>query len=267
MGDARMKTGIFLQVRLFSERLNRKAVLPLSGIPVVTHAMRALSRMKADVFALLTDEQSFENLSQLAASEGFQVFQGPGEDVLQRYCMAARFYGVERIVRATGDNPLVSAKMGNAIVRIHAERQMDLSHFLGLPMGTGVEVIEAEALYTADRESGDAFEREHITTFFYRRMDHFKVLELDCPSEFYMKDIIVSLDTREDYTLLSRIYRDLFKHNPIEIDQLVKWIKEHEAFLRRYRLEKKDTSIPSLEKRYGDRSPGAVSISDPHSSC
>ncbi len=261
-----MKTGIFLQVRLFSERLNRKAVLPLSGIPIVTHAMRALSRMKADVFALLTDEQSFKSLTPLAASEGFQVFQGPGDDVLHRYCLAARFYGVERIVRATGDNPLVSAKMGNAIVRIHGERQTDLSHFLGLPMGTGVEVIETEALYTADRESDDAFEREHITTFLYRRMDRFKVLELDCPSEYCMKDVIVSLDTREDFTLLSRIYRDLFKHDPIEIDQLVKWLKGHEALLRRYRLEKKDTSIPSLEKRYGNRPPGAVSISGPHSS-
>ena len=52
---AAVTTGVFLQVRLGSRRLPRKALLPLGDSTVIRQAMRALRRVPAGVHALLTD--------------------------------------------------------------------------------------------------------------------------------------------------------------------------------------------------------------------
>ena len=66
--------------------------------------------------------------------------------MLRRFADARRAFGVGTVVRATGDNPLVSAPLAERILALHAQRGADLSHFLGIPLGTGVEVVEAAAL-------------------------------------------------------------------------------------------------------------------------
>jgi spore coat polysaccharide biosynthesis protein SpsF len=52
--------GVFLQARLGSTRLPRKALLPLAGVTVLQLAMRALARVEAGVHALLTEPASQE---------------------------------------------------------------------------------------------------------------------------------------------------------------------------------------------------------------
>jgi spore coat polysaccharide biosynthesis protein SpsF len=223
-----MKTGILLQVRLASKRLHQKALLPLPGGGICQHALRALARMEADVHAVLTDELSAPALGVLARREGFEIVIGPEHDVLGRFALAARFYRIDTIIRATGDNPLVSARMGKAILDIHRKRRADLCHYLGLPLGTGVEIIDAEALYAAEKEARDPYEREHITTYLYRHRDRFKVVEEMCPDEFRVPDAKVSIDTAEEYEFVTRIYRDLYRNEPIEISELVAWLRAPE---------------------------------------
>jgi spore coat polysaccharide biosynthesis protein SpsF len=230
-----MKTGVFLQARIPSVRLNGKALLPLQGISTIQHVMRALLPVKADTHVLLTDQESRDSLAPYADAEGFQIFVGPSEDVLLRYCRAAEAYGVRRIIRATGDNPLVSAEMADRIVDIHERKAADLSHYLGLPLGTGVEVAQTDAMRAAEKASTDPLEREHIMMHLYRHRDRFRVVEEPCPPELSFPDIHVSLDTEDDYRFLSRIYRDLYENEPIDIRSLARWLRENRELVREMR--------------------------------
>jgi spore coat polysaccharide biosynthesis protein SpsF len=216
---------VFLQARLNSRRLPGKALLPLAGAPVVQHALRALRRVEADVRAVLTEPGSASALEPLAAAEGFALFVGPEEDVLERFCRAARQYRVDLVVRATGDNPMVSAKQVRALIDLHRASGSDLSHFLGPPLGTGVEAVEVGALEAANRLSSDPYEHEHITTYLYRHPLRFRIAEIACPEVWSCPEARVTLDTGEDYELLQRIFRDLYRGEPIEIEQLVAWLR------------------------------------------
>ena len=71
-----MRTGIFVQVRLGSTRLGRKALLPLADGTIIGHVMRALSLVDADVRALLTDPDSLDALASEAAAHGFLAVAG-----------------------------------------------------------------------------------------------------------------------------------------------------------------------------------------------
>ncbi len=227
MGHFAVDLAVCLQVRINSERLPFKAILPLKGGAVIQHAISSLSRVKADLYLVLTDEYSYEYLKPFVVNTPFEIFVGPSDDVLARYYLAANRYSVRTVIRATGDNPLVSAIYTNKIVEVHRASCSDLTHYLEIPLGTGVEVIEYSALKRAYFESVDPFEHEHITMYMYRHRDSFRVVE-ELPKEPGVRcNSRVSIDTVDDYKKISRIYRDLYVGEPIELFELVEWLRKH----------------------------------------
>ena len=227
MGNAGMRTGLFLQVRMASTRLPEKAVLPLKDGNVIEHAMWALRNVPVDVHALLTDVSSAGCLQQYADAEQYELFAGPERDVLKRYCLAAEYFDTDVVIRACGDDPAVSARLAKEILQLHCENHADLSHFLHIPLGTGVEIINRDALIRAESCTSDPFEREHLTTHMYRNRNIFRVLEVPCNKRYSLPDTRVTLDTPADYTLISRLYRDLYQGKPLEIDEVVWWLRRN----------------------------------------
>lgn len=225
MGNPRV--GIFVQVRLGSMRLPGKALLPLGGSTVIEQVMAALSAVPAAALALLTDEDSAGALEQPARRHGYAVVVGPREDVLARYTSAVRRFNVDTVVRATGDSPLVSAPLAREILAIHEAAGADLSHFLGCPLGTGVEVIASRALEQAGTHASDPAEREHISTYLYRNRERFTILEPAVPAEIEQLYANVSVDTPEDYARLLAIYADLHHGAPLKVRDVVRWLREH----------------------------------------
>jgi spore coat polysaccharide biosynthesis protein SpsF len=146
-------------------------------------------------------------------------------DVLKRFCEACREYSASRVIRATGDNPLTSTALAKAILAIHEARGADLSHFVGNPWGTGVEVVEACALFAAERDAGDPLEREHITTHLYRHPERFAIVEEPAPHAACMPEARVTIDTPEDYALVSHLVEVLYRGGPIEAEEIVRWFK------------------------------------------
>ena len=223
-----MKTGVFLQVRLSSSRLPGKALLKLNGKTAIEHAMESLAAVPAEVFALLTDDESKQALMPLAKSYGFEVFEGPRDDVLLRYAKASRYFGVTRYMRATGDNPLVSWELARDLIELHEANDADFSGFLGPPLGTCVELTEAKALYVAELEARDPYEREHVSPYLYRNPHKFRVLRPWAPEEVNMPNARVTLDTADDFAFITRIYDALYSDEPVPIRDLVAWLKQDE---------------------------------------
>jgi len=220
-----MTLGVFIQVRLGSTRLPAKALLPLSGGTIIQHVMRSMSLVPADVHALVTEAGSAEALAPFAREEGFAVFVGPEDDVLARYCMASRKYGVDTVIRATGDNPLTSAGLARSILAEHRRCGADVSHYIGVPLGSGVEVIRSESLHAAEREGVDPADREHVTPFLYRHRERFRIEEPKAPPGFELPEARVTVDTEQDYLLVKRIFEELYRGAPIEALEIVSWFR------------------------------------------
>ena len=222
-------TGVFLQVRLDSTRLPKKALLPLGEKTVVEHAMRALSLVEADSYVVLTDEESAEELYPYVRDENFELFVGSKEDVLKRYADAAREYGCGRVVRATGDNPLVSAEAARRICALHEESSADYSGFRGLPLGTGIECVETQALFEAEHEAGSRHEREHVCPYIYEHPDRFIVNRPQAPSEYHFPEGRVTLDTKEDYKRLEELYEQLYRGGPVPIMEVIRYLSTRQV--------------------------------------
>ena len=220
-------TGVFLQVRLDSSRYPRKALANLGGKTVVERCLEALNLVPAYVRVVVTEPKSVSALTPLAAGLGWEVFSGSESDVLDRFVQAARAFGCSTLVRATGDNPLVSARLAADLLMRHESEGADYSGFQGGPHGSGVEVIRASALETAWGSQPDAYEREHVCPFLYRRPERFRLFRPEVPAGCLLPQSRITFDTESDYEYLKALWSENYRGIPLEIEELLPWLKTH----------------------------------------
>jgi spore coat polysaccharide biosynthesis protein SpsF len=193
---------------------------------MIDHAMRSLLRVPASVHALLTDEASADSLAERARDCGYELFVGSPADVLDRYVRAAHEFGVELVVRATGDNPLVSWELANMAVRRARAAGTDYFAFDGPPLGTGVEVVRSQALDVASSESTSAYDHEHVCPYLYGNPERFRVERAMCPPAYRAEGSKVTVDTPEEYEAVCRVFAECYDDAPVPVARLLRFLRE-----------------------------------------
>jgi spore coat polysaccharide biosynthesis protein SpsF len=173
--------------------------------------MEALNRVPAELRVLACPEDSATAFAPLADEEGFSLFAGPKNDVLGRYCLALRKFGITRVIRATGDNPFVFA---DAAVAINAEALAlgaDYAGYSGLPLGAGVESVSVGALFRAEADAITPFEREHVCPYLYSHPELFLLHRPLAPLRWRSasQPSRLTVDTPEDYERAQLLYAEL----------------------------------------------------------
>jgi spore coat polysaccharide biosynthesis protein SpsF len=204
-----MILGIVLQARLDSSRLPGKALKDLRGGPVVYRVMEALNRVYADVRVLACPEECLTPFKPWAEKAGFELCPGPKDDVLSRYCIAIRRFKIDRVIRATGDNPFVFADAADVLNAEAGALNADYAGYAGLPCGAGIESVKSEALLRAEREAEGGRTREHVCPYLYGHPELFTLHRPLAPLIWQGPDIRLTVDTEEDLNRADRVYDSL----------------------------------------------------------
>ncbi|MGL1891744.1 MAG: acylneuraminate cytidylyltransferase [Spirochaetaceae bacterium] len=221
-------TGVLLQVRLDSSRLPNKALFEIFDLSVIEHAMKALKKVNVDKHILVTTEDSLHDLAPLAKKFDFEIFCGSKNNVLERYVDAIKKYNLKQIIRATGDNPLVSYELANILIDLHNTNNHDYSGYLNNPVGTGVEVVESRVLIQALNESTKQYDLEHVTPYIYNNKDKFSVFQGDAPLKYLLKDTFVTIDTQDDYNRIVKLFHELYHNEIISLESVIQWLKKEQ---------------------------------------
>jgi spore coat polysaccharide biosynthesis protein SpsF len=221
---------VVLQARMGSTRLPGKSLLPLGGSSLVEQAMARLSLVgAASLRVLATDEASAPALAPAAERRGFELLVGPAEDVLARYCLAIRRYGPELVVRATGDNPLVSFELAALLIERRRARASDYAGYVGMRLGMGVELVSSEALLRAEAEAREPSEREHVCPYLYRHPELFRVDRPEAPAAYLAPGARLTVDTAADYESMLRLYGALYDGRPIPSAAALEYLRGGDA--------------------------------------
>jgi spore coat polysaccharide biosynthesis protein SpsF len=237
---------VIVQARLDSERLPQKVVLSIGNKPLLAHIVErlALSKYIRNII-IATTEDSIEAIkNSLSRYDFLHYFVGNKKNVLERYFMAAKNFGSKIVIRATGDNPLVCPKFLDKALELHVEEQADLTHFLGIPLGTGVEIIGKEALSLCYKYAKSPYDQEHVTQFIYKNRDSFKVLEPLSSGLFYAPEIRVTVDTPDDMARVRGIFAHYHKKSFISMEDIVRFYQceEEEEIITSYHC----SAVPAL---------------------
>jgi spore coat polysaccharide biosynthesis protein SpsF len=176
---------------------------------MILRVMEALNRTPAELRVLACAEDSKSAFTELAQEAGFALLAGPKEDVLGRFCLALRNFGIRHLIRATGDNPFVFADAAYALITEGLALGADYAGYSGLPLGAGVESVNAKALLRAETEAVSQYEREHVCPYLYTHPENFLLHRPLAPQHWQGPEIRLTVDTQQDYEQAQALYAAL----------------------------------------------------------
>jgi spore coat polysaccharide biosynthesis protein SpsF len=235
----RPKVVLIIQARMGSSRLPGKSMMDLAGAPLVGRIIERVKRCKkVDEFVLATTQKPEDDvLEKLACSYGISVFRGSEKDLIDRYYQAAKTFNADVVVRLPADNPCPEPSEIDRIITYHLTGQSDFSSNLaevfgnGYPDGIGAEVFNFKTLEEVWRTSSDPQKREHphLNFFDYKSQkstdpDRYRVGTVQCPPEFRRPDLVLDVNTQEQYKFMAQLYEYLYLRNPeFHITDIIKW--------------------------------------------
>ncbi len=228
--------------RMGSSRMPGKAIAPLAGRPALAHVIERLRRVPSlDGIVVATTRGAEDDVIREGADDAaVPVYRGSAEDVLGRTLDAARRVSAATVVRITADCPVTDPGVVENVIGEFERRRPDFaSNCLGgytYPLGIAVEVFAVAALARAAAESTDPLEREHVTLYFERHPERFDLLGVEPPAAYRRPDLRVTLDTPEDYEVLSALYDALYESEPeFGLDAVIAFLDRHPEIAARNR--------------------------------
>ena len=198
------KRAVIVQCRLSSTRLPGKALKELGGKCVLSWVLNSMKKVDADRYFVATDFESYDTLAPICKENGFECFAGELDDVLKRFCDLIKKIKVSTIIRATADNPFLFYEAAQSSLDEFEDRQRSKKKcayltFTGLPHGSGVEIIDAQALLQAAEQTDNPYDHEHVGPALYNHKENFVCEFIKAPSRFYNPELRTTIDTYSDY--------------------------------------------------------------------
>jgi spore coat polysaccharide biosynthesis protein SpsF len=212
-----------------STRLPGKVLMDLAGEPMLARVVSRVQRASTitEVVVATTTEGADDAIASLCVSRGWPCFRGSQDDVLDRYYRAAMAFGADVVVRITSDCPLIDPQVVDQVTQTFLDRQPGLDCAVAghsFPRGLNTEVLRFDALERAWREDTNPAWREHVTPYVYRHPDRFTVLRIT--NERDLSHLRWTVDTREDLTLVRRIYECL-GHDRFSWREVLAMLEKH----------------------------------------
>lgn len=211
-----MKIAVIIQARMGSTRMPGKVMKDIKGRTVLSHVIERVSQSNLieDIIIATTFHNRDNMIEREALKCGSKVFRGSEDDVLSRYYYAAKENNIDVIIRITSDCPVIDPNVIDGLINFYLNGKYDLVTNAGTdhtkrtyPRGLDAEVFSFEVLENAFLNGKESYHREHVTPYIYEHSNkiHYFINEVDYSKYRW------TLDTEEDFELISKIYNRLYK--------------------------------------------------------
>lgn len=231
---------LIIQARMGSDRLPGKSMMDLAGAPLVGRILERVKRCTRldDIVLAVPDTEENRVLVNLGESYGVKVFAGSENDLVERYYQAALWTSADVIGRLPADNATPEPGEIDRIVDFHLSlgRRGFSSNLSAIgdseyPDGIGAEMFDFSLLEEARARHIDPRQREHVHLNFFDYSanesvdaDWCPVSTIKCPEGFRRPDLVLDVNTPEQYEFMRALYEYLYPRNPeFHIIDTIRW--------------------------------------------
>lgn len=232
-----MKVIDIIEARMTSTRLPGKVMMPFMGRPSLELMIERIKRASFldQIVVATTINQTDDVIVDLCRKLHIQSHRGGEEDVLKRVVKAGKKFSADVIVRTTSDCPLVDWRFVDHLVKIYMSKKYDYASNIverSFPIGLDVEVFSLKKLAEIEKTVVEKIYREHPPYYFYVHPDKFRLINWKAKGKMFWPDLRVTLDTKEDYTIITKIYEELYPKNPdFSAEDVVDLLLRHPEWL------------------------------------
>lgn len=210
-----------IQARIGSSRLPGKILLPLAGKPLL---LRMYERVASaiyvgDIVVALTEDELDNQLEVLCLKNNIKSFRGSSHDLLDRHYNAAKINGAEVVIKIPSDCPLIDPQVIDKVILYYINNSNKYDFVSNLhppsyPDGNDIEIMSFKTLENAWINAKQTFEREHTTPFIWENPDNFRIGNVLWETGLnYSMTHRFTIDYREDYEFIKRVYDELYYKN------------------------------------------------------
>ncbi len=201
---------VIVQARTNSKRFKRKVLVNIYGFSIIEHIINRLKKSKKiKKIVVATSKQETDNkLVTHLSRKKIQIFRGDLNNVAKRLCRAAIKHKVKYFIRVSGDSPLIDRKIVEKAIQLFKKEVLKPDILTNIfprsfPKGQSVEIIKTKILKN-NLKNFSRFDKEHVTTFFYKHPNRFVIKNFELKQEnSYIK---LSIDNKKDLINLKKKY-------------------------------------------------------------
>lgn len=230
------KTIAIIGARLTSTRLPGKQLLPLAGVPLISHIVRRLrlvSQIDQVILATTADKEN-QPLCDWALENDVIPFPWDGDenDVVGRVDAALKTTNASRFVYVCGDCPFIEPETISGLIEASASiSDYGIARF-AKPSGAAKYIHEGFDVFNRGfwgrmMEVAEApFEREHVGAVYFHlnKIIPEEIKWVKDDPKFAELDHRLSVDTKQDYAFASQVYEEWFSHNAPSTIVDLKWV-------------------------------------------
>lgn len=231
---------LVIQARMGSSRLPGKSMMDLAGAPLVGRILERVKRCTRldDIVLAMPDTERDRVLQGLGEHYEVKVFAGSENDLVERYYQAALWSKADIVGRLPADNATPEPSEIDRIVEHHLSlgrrgfsSNLSVIGDSGYPDGIGAEMFDFSLLEEARARHADPRQREHVHLNFYDYgagqpvdADWCPVSTIQCPEAFRRPDLVLDVNTPEQYEFMRQLYEYLYPRNPeFHITDTIRW--------------------------------------------
>ncbi|SHJ80384.1 spore coat polysaccharide biosynthesis protein SpsF [Malonomonas rubra DSM 5091] len=200
--------GVIL-ARMDSSRFPRKALTPVSGVPLIERCLKGVERTNSFVPILATTARPVDDpLADFAEKKGVLCYRGDLGNVYQRVCGCLREHKIDTFARINGDSPFVQPDLLNDGLNLLNQKNCDFVTNLvprRFPYGVSVEIFRSEFFLNSEKSILTSEHREHISSYFYQNLDDFSYASI--VGEADLSTVRLTIDTPEDLNVVEQLLK------------------------------------------------------------
>lgn len=229
-----MKVVAILQARCSSTRLPNKVLKEIQGKAMLHQQIDRLNRSKCinELIVATSVDASDNKLVELCKKININVYRGSLNNVLERFYIAAKINSADIVVRLTGDCPLASPEIIDAVIRQHILDKNDYTSNIEpetFPDGLDVEVFNFPVLKKAWQNATTKSDLEHVTPYIRNNLG---VVKGNYISDLDYSHFRWTVDEPEDFNFVREVYSLLgSKGNYFDYNEIFKLLDERPELL------------------------------------
>ncbi len=217
--------------------------MDLVGAPLLGRILERVKRCRNldDIVLAIPDTEKDCVLRELGEKYGVKVFVGSENDLVERFYQAALWSKAEIVGRLPADNATPEPAEIDRIVDHHLSlgRRGFSSNLSEIgdseyPDGIGAEMFDFSLLEEARARHNDPLQREHVHLNFFdyktgQSVDPkwCPVSTIKCPADFRRPDLILDVNTPEQFEFMRQLYAYLYpKNSQFHITDTIRWYDE-----------------------------------------
>lgn len=209
------KNVAIIQVRTNSSRFPKKSIKKIDTHSLIEWVVKRVKKSKKlDLVVIATSKRKSDKIfGKIAKKLKVKIFYGDENNVLSRYCLAAKKFKAQNIIRVCADNPFISHNFIDNLIYFFNKNKCDLA-FNHRPLkkfnyrcinGLGAEIVSRRILEEMNISTKSNKDKEHVTRYLY---NNYKYLKKPVPvKKIFQINKKLDIDKKEDFLKIKKFIK------------------------------------------------------------